>query len=218
MTVNLSALAGAGQQFLDNNGNVLTGGKLWSYQAGTTTPQTTYTTAAGNVAHTNPIILDAAGRVATGEIWLTAGENYKFVLMTSTDVTLATWDNITGINGTGITSNAESVVYDPPFTGAVPTNVEEKLAQYISAADFGAVGDGVVDNATAINAAATAVSALGGGVVTLGAGTFIVGATIQMPDNVVLQGAGQLATIIKLKNATNANIIHVCYKSCLACS
>jgi len=113
MTVNLSALAGAGQQFFDNNGNPLTGGKLWSYQAGTTTPQTTYTNAAGTIAHTNPIILDSAGRVATGEIWVTAGSNYKFVLMTSTDVTLATWDNITGVNGTGIATSAEYVSYAP---------------------------------------------------------------------------------------------------------
>jgi len=41
MAVNLSSLAGVGAQFLDNNGNVLTGGKLYSYAAGTTTPQTT---------------------------------------------------------------------------------------------------------------------------------------------------------------------------------
>ena len=67
MTVNLSALAGAGQQFFDNNGVPLTGGKLYSYLAGTTTPQATYTTAAGSIAHSNPIVLDSAGRVATGE-------------------------------------------------------------------------------------------------------------------------------------------------------
>lgn len=113
MTVNISALAGAGQQFFDNNGIILSGGKLYSYAAGTTTPQTTYTSAAGNTAHTNPIILDSAGRVPTGEIWLTAGSNYKFVLTTSADVSLVTWDNITGINGTGITTNASSVQYDP---------------------------------------------------------------------------------------------------------
>jgi hypothetical protein len=85
MAVNLSALAGAGQQFFDNNGVILTGGKLYSYAAGTVTPQATYTTAAGTIAHANPIILDSAGRVATGEIWLTAGSNYKFVLFIFTD-------------------------------------------------------------------------------------------------------------------------------------
>jgi hypothetical protein len=134
MTVYLSALAGAGAQFFDDDGVPLAGGKLYSYQAGTTTPQTTYTSAAGNTAHTNPIILNSAGRVSTGEIWLTAGVNYKFVLKTSTDVLLVTWDNIDGVND--ITLNAELVTYDPPFTNAVSTTVENKLSQYPTLTDF----------------------------------------------------------------------------------
>jgi len=153
MTVNLSALAGAGQQFFDNSGNPLTGGKLYSYAAGTTTPQATYTSASGATAHSNPIILDSAGRVATGEIWLTAGSNYKFVLQTSTSTLLATWDNITGINGTGIASNAVNVVYDPAGTGAVATTVQDKLRESVSVKDFGAIGDGVADDTVAVQAA-----------------------------------------------------------------
>jgi hypothetical protein len=123
---------------------------LYSYEAGTTTPQPTYTTAAGNIAHTNPIILNSAGRVATGEIWLTAGQNYKFVLTTSTDVTIATWDNITGINGTGIASNAVNVQYDPAGLGAVATTVQAKLRETVSVKDFGAVGNGVTDDRNAL--------------------------------------------------------------------
>jgi hypothetical protein len=106
MSVNLSPVGGAAAQFLDNNGNTLTGGKLYTYEAGTTTPQTTYTTSAGNVAHANPIILDAAGRVPGGEIWLTVGADYKFSLFTSADVLIANWDNIFGIVGKGVVSNA----------------------------------------------------------------------------------------------------------------
>jgi hypothetical protein len=95
MTVNLSPFGGAGAQFLDNAGNVLTGGKIYSYLAGTTTPAATYTDVLGVAFHSNPIILDAAGRVpAGGEIWLTALQNYKFLLKTSTDVLLGTYDNI----------------------------------------------------------------------------------------------------------------------------
>jgi uncharacterized protein YjbI with pentapeptide repeats len=96
MNVTLSYLAGAGWQFFDNNGIPLSGGKLYSYAAGTTTPQTTYTSMAGNIAHTNPIILDSAGRVAE-EIWLTIGQSFKFTLATSTNVEIWTKDNITGI-------------------------------------------------------------------------------------------------------------------------
>ena len=96
MAVYLSPIGGAGAQFFDNDGNVLAGGKIYTYIAGTSTPKTTYTTSAGNIAHANPIILDSAGRVPTGEIWLTGGL-YKFVINTSTDTLIATYDNISGI-------------------------------------------------------------------------------------------------------------------------
>jgi hypothetical protein len=94
MAVFLSPVGGVAAQFFTNTGAVLTGGKLYTYLAGTTTPATTYTTIAGNVARTNPIILDAAGRVPSGgEIWITS-VSYKFVLTDSTDVLIATYDNV----------------------------------------------------------------------------------------------------------------------------
>ena len=94
--VNLSAFGGVGWQFFDNNGAPLAGGIIYTYEAGTTTPQATYTTSAGTIAHTNPIVLDSAGRVPGGELWLVMGSNYKFVLQTSAAVTIATYDNIYG--------------------------------------------------------------------------------------------------------------------------
>ena len=51
MAVNLSPVAGAGWQFFDNNGAPLSGGLIYTYLAGTTTPQATYTTSSGNVAN-----------------------------------------------------------------------------------------------------------------------------------------------------------------------
>ena len=152
MAVFLSPVGGAAAQFFTNTGAVLTGGKLYTYTAGTTTPQATYTTSSGSTARTNPIILDAAGRVSgSGEIWLTDGVSYKFLLKDSNDVLIATYDNIDGINQT---VNAENVVYDPPFNGATQTNVEAKLAQTISIKDFGAsTSNSAAQNATALLAA-----------------------------------------------------------------
>lgn len=103
MAVILSPLAGAGWQFFDNSGVPLNGGLLYTYAAGTTTPQTTYTDSTGATPNTNPIVLDSAGRVA-GEVWLTSGINYKFVLKTSDGVTIWTNDNIAGVPASSNTS------------------------------------------------------------------------------------------------------------------
>jgi hypothetical protein len=97
MAVFLSPVGGVAAQFFTNTGAVLTGGKLYTYAAGTTTPLVSYTTNVGDVARTNPVVLDAAGRVPSGgEIWITSVP-YKFVLTDSTDVLIATYDNIFGI-------------------------------------------------------------------------------------------------------------------------
>jgi hypothetical protein len=108
-TVTLSIFAGVGAQLFDNNGNPLSGGKLETYQAGTSTPLATYTSNTGNTAHTNPIVLDSAGRVPGGEIWLNYAYLYKFVVKTSTNVLIATYDNIGG------SFNAFSIIAN--FTG-----------------------------------------------------------------------------------------------------
>jgi hypothetical protein len=96
MTVNLSPFAGVGAQFFDDNGDPLSGGKIFTYAAGTTTPKATYTDFTGGTPNANPIILDAAGRTPN-EVWLTYGDAYKFILKTSTDITVGTFDNIDGI-------------------------------------------------------------------------------------------------------------------------
>jgi hypothetical protein len=102
MAVFLSPVGGVAAQFFTNTGAVLTGGKLYTYLAGTTTPATTYTTNAGNVARTNPVVLDSAGRVPSGgEIWILP-VSYKFILRDSNDVLIATYDNIFGIGATAV--------------------------------------------------------------------------------------------------------------------
>ena len=97
MAVNLSPIGNA-QQFFDNTGVPLNGGLLYTYQAGSTTPLATYTDINGTVANANPIVLDAAGRLAS-EVWLTYGVNYKFVLKNAAGSTIGTYDNIYGIVG-----------------------------------------------------------------------------------------------------------------------
>ncbi len=86
-------------QFFDLNGAPLSGGKLYTYAAGTTTPLASYTDFTGNIANTNPIILDSRGEA---NVWLSAAI-YKFALYDSTNVLIWTVDNI---NGGTFASNA----------------------------------------------------------------------------------------------------------------
>lgn len=122
MTVKLSPI-GNGFQFFTVTGIPLAGGLLYTYAAGTTTPLATYTTEAGNIANTNPIVLGSDGRPPE-EIWLTEGYNYKFVLADSDDVVIQTYDDLYGIpstsGGTGTTLPAGMIMLWYGAVGLIP--------------------------------------------------------------------------------------------------
>lgn len=319
MSVNLSPVGGVAGQFFDNNGQPLSGGKLYTYAAGTTTPQTCYTSSLGITPHSNPIILDSAGRVPGGEIWLTDGLVYKFVLETSTSILIGTYDNIIGINSNFLNFaieeevqtatagqtvfNLTTVNYTPgtnslsvyidgvnqyvgdsyqetdsdtvtftsglhvgaevKFTAAIPVttvslsasavsftgfngqtgnvqdlagndgsnwigfeqaganavarSAQDKMRDFVSVKDFGAVGDGVADDTAAIQAAITyaATSALSvqytsfaaqsSVTVCFPAGLYKVTSTITVPStelNFLLSGMGGRATFVGANPAT----------------
>lgn len=114
------------QQFFDDNGNPATGWKIYTYAAGSSTPLATYTTEAGTVAQSNPIILNSLGFVSN-PIFLTAGLAYKLVLTNASDVVKGPpVDGITGVTGTASTSQWQA-------SGLTPT--------YVSATSFTLAGD-----------------------------------------------------------------------------
>jgi len=104
MAVNLSPI-GNGFQFFTILGQPLAGGKIYTYQAGSSTPLATYTDNTGATANANPIVLGTDGR-PTSEIWLTYGYNYKFILKDANDTTIQSYDNLYGIIGVQATSGA----------------------------------------------------------------------------------------------------------------
>ncbi len=148
------------QQYFDDNGGPLSGGKLWTYAAGTTTPLATYSDAAGTTPNTNPVVLNARGEATI--FWSAAP--YKVVLTDASDVTIWTQDNIStplaelsGASGSALVGFSQSVSYAAGTVGAA-------LKRVVSVTDepFGATGDGVTDDTAAILAAILAVASTTG--------------------------------------------------------
>ena len=77
-------------QFIDAAGIPLAGGFLYTYAAGTTTPQATYTDSTGATANSNPIVLDSRGEA---NIWL-GSATYKFKLADANNTEIWTVDNV----------------------------------------------------------------------------------------------------------------------------
>jgi hypothetical protein len=153
MTLFLSPVAGASQQFLDNSGNPLTGGLLYTYAAGTTTPQSTFTTSAGTTPHSNPIILDAAGRLDS-EVWLTGGVAYKFVLRDSVGALLGTYDDLYGINDVSATNVPWADVTGTPTTLA-GYGITNGLSTTVAAATYAPIADAALTGTTTVQDGAT---------------------------------------------------------------
>jgi hypothetical protein len=86
---------------LDQNGDPLSGGKLYTYEAGTSTPKTSYTAADEVTPNSNPVILDANGYA---NVYLESG-SYKLVLDDVNDVNQWTADDVAGSGGGGYASS-----------------------------------------------------------------------------------------------------------------
>lgn len=109
-----------------NSGAPLSGGLLYTYEAGTTTPLATYTTRAGNVANPNPVVLDSAGRAS---VWL-GPRSYRMICKTSAGVTLWDEDGISEASSSDAPPNLESSgyvsklwTYKMPGTGSTFSSV-----------------------------------------------------------------------------------------------
>lgn len=106
-------------QAFDDNGDPLSGGLLYTYEAGTDTPKATYTTAAGNVENENPVELDAAGYA---DVWLGDG-GYKFVLKDADDATIFTVDNIGGSGDTAFGGTVNEIDSNTTITSVYANSV-----------------------------------------------------------------------------------------------
>lgn len=78
-------------RFENSSGLALSGGKVYFYEAGTSTPKNTYSDSAGSSANANPVILDSRGEA---DIYLLGDAAYKITVTDSSDVQIYTRDNV----------------------------------------------------------------------------------------------------------------------------
>lgn len=170
------------QQFFDNNGLPLVGGKVYTYAAGTVVPKATYTDEDGTTPQANPIILNARGEPASAIRW---NGSYYIEVMDSLGNLVYTVDDFNtdpaglwAIFTTLLAAGGSALIgFLQAGVGAVLRTVQSKLRDQIHVADFGAVGDGT-DETTKLQAALTAAK---GKVLNFGAGvTYKTSATLYM--------------------------------------
>lgn len=103
------------QTLLDQNAAPIVGGKVWTFDAGTTTARTVFRDPALSSAHPNPILTDGFGRIPA--IYVGPGA-YKVVLQDASGGEIATADQLPG----GVTSTTPtpdtSTVIPPGFIAA----------------------------------------------------------------------------------------------------
>jgi hypothetical protein len=191
MSVFLAPTFGVGYQGMTLNGALLSGGQITTYQAGTSTLQPTYTTSAGTIQNTNPIILDASGKPPS-EVWLTQGQAYKFVVMDSLSNVIATYDNVSGINDVA-SSNAFS---EWVTCGASPT--------YISPTQFSVPGNLTTTLQVGRRIQATCTAGVVYGYISVSAYTSLTTVTVVM-DSTSLDNGLSIVNVGTL-NATNPSI------------
>lgn len=130
------------QRFLDANGDPLVGGKLYSYEAGTSTPLATYTDESAATANDNPVILDSNGEA---DVWLGSGA-YKFTLFDADNNSVFTVDNVSTLADLSVLTAkiANSAVTTPKINDGAVTNVKLATPTFsTSSSSSGSTGTGL---------------------------------------------------------------------------
>lgn len=177
-----------GKQYYETTAGIpLVGGKVYTYDAGTTNPRATYSDAAGTIPNTNPVILDARGEALI--FW---NGSYKVTLQDSLGNVIWTVD---GVQSVDVSINAALAVLTGPtgasnvgFTitsiGAAVRTLLTKGRDTISILDFAGIDNtGVTECSAAFQAALTATRIQGapvnqGKILHVNSGTYKISATL----------------------------------------
>lgn len=207
----------------DNSGTLAVGAKVYSYVAGTSTPQPTYTDSTQSTPNANPTIANSRGEVT---LWLGTGLNYKLAAYDSADNLLWTVDQVVGgdyynivlstslSSYTDATKGAAQIGFAPLLNYAARTIGRSLADREWDCRDYPwlAKFDGVTDDTAAIIACITAVYAAGGGTVLLPKGTAMVSSVAfqwAAEKSIVIRGQGMEATILKKIPGTTTPVMRL---------
>jgi len=130
---------GKQQYFYPGTASPLAGGKMYTYDAGASTPKATYQDAAGTIANSNPVLLDATGSAVV--YW---SGNYKIIFQDALGNTVYTIDNY-NVDPTGLlgkiqeiqTSAGSSLVgFTAGGAGTTSRSAQDKLRERVSIDDY----------------------------------------------------------------------------------
>ena len=194
-------LQGIPSRQLDNNGNPLSGCKLYTTEAGSawpTNPQTTYTSSTGGTPHPNPVVSDSEG--FWPQVWVSSAA-YKLEARKA-DGTSVLWtsDNVRS------DSSAAASSYTAPNSGAVERTVEDRLAERVSILDFGASTSASASaNRTAIQNAVDSLTS--GGAIYVPPGEYAITGPIKLDgssatlSNITIYGEGPASALVQSGSA-----------------
>lgn len=222
----IESLALSGSRKTDGAPNA--SGQVWGLIVGTSTEAPLYADADGTILLLQPVVLDAAGKATiyisqaiTIRVETSAGTSLGEIDVEDAPGAIAvrnpgfTGTLPGGSQGLGGVTDLDAVLTlasasfggaDFQFIespGAAQRTIAARLREaYVSVKDWGAVGDGLVNDGAAIQAAVNRVLALGGGVVYFPPGTYLISSAITLTGgtSISFRGAGD-ASVIKNSSA-----------------
>lgn len=223
----LAPLVLSGSRLSDGTANA--SGTLNAYLPGTTTSTPIYADAAGTVVVTQPVTLDNGGRVPVASYAngiysvapvrlivkdvngvVVSDVTYLGASAGNVGVNNTSWPSETTTDGVLTALGASVGGTDGKYlehSGATLRLLQDKFREaFISAKDYGAVGDGLADDTAALQAAINRIKAIGSGTLKIPAGTYKISSTAlslaSSSTGIAIVGDGHNATIISQSSAS----------------